>query len=365
MLLSFRNLRYKQQHNMEQQIQNNSYPVSNKLTKGTLKVSLNHGILIELADAKLEPTMNEVQALLREILQIPPDYSVLILNNNRNLERSGIFSMLNFSKGIRGGFLDTGSCSSTAIIDARKYFDVEIISSSRESCYSYIPQCNWIPYNISFLHLTSTNGLQGNRVSKFPKVSVPVLCDRSADLFNAQISFNFFDMVYAHGCAGKIIPEHLSIICIRDSLLEKSTFTLFNEPLTENGINQAIESNFDDMFLFYHRLMGFKANGGLQNNVSRLCRCSLSLYREIERNTKFRAIVNPKDRSVHAVRFCVANPEDEFRLIVQLDKENINIVDRLPQGDLLVNLEKYKEDEILELINSMQCFELNYNNENN
>lgn len=111
------------------------------------------------------------------------------------------------------------------------------------------------------------------------------------------------------------------------------------------------------MFIFHHWLTDFKSNGGLEANVSRLCTLSSTLYREIERNTKLRATVNPKDRSVHAVRFFVANPEDEFIFILQLDKENINIVDRLPQGDFLVDLTKYEEEGIFQLINTMQCFE--------
>lgn len=340
---------------MEEQYPNKGYPNYKQLEKIIVDPVSGRSIQAKISDPRVQLKMESIQRSIRQLLQIPADFHILILENGR-LENANIFSLLNFSRDIKGGFLDTGSRSFVAIKEARKIFDVEVIGSSRESAYSYIPQCDWIPHNISFLHITSTNELQGNRVSKFPNISLPIIFDRSADLFTDQISFHGLDLVYAHG-DDEIVPQNLSIILIRDSLLKTISSSVFANPILIKNNHNDIEIKFKDLFLLHQTLEALKENGGVAGQISRISRLSMPLYREIERNTKFVAMLNVKDRSVQAIRFFVAKVEDEFKFASLLDQKDLNILKRSPQGDFLILLQKYKEDEIFKLIGIMQEFE--------
>ncbi|UKT65088.1 hypothetical protein [Pedobacter mucosus] len=327
----------------------------NKLERLIFEPSSDRLILNKSGNEQVHQKIEDIQRLLRRLLNIPSDYRVLIFDN-RGLENNNVFALLNFSNDLRAGFLDTGSRSSAAIIAARKYFNVEIIGSSRESAYSYVPGCDWIPHNISFLHLTSTNELQGNQISKFPKLALPLICDYSADLFCSKVAFKNLDLIYAHGGCF-IMPENLTTIFIRDSLLQTGPLALFNNPFLVNKIQDGIVPRFKDLFVLKHSLTELEANGGVVENVRHLSRFSNTFYREIDRNKKFFAIVNSKDRSMKAIRFFVTNVEDEFRFILMLDKNDINIVKRSPHGDFLISLLECKEEEIFQLVNVIQEFE--------
>ena len=340
---------------MEEQNSNKGYPKYKQLEKIIVDPVSDSFIQAKISDPRVQLKIENIQVLIRDLLQIPMDFHILILEHSR-LENANIFSLLNFSKDIKGGFMDTGSRSSVAIKEARKIFDVEVIGSSRESAYSYIPQCDWIPHNISFLHITSTNELQGNRIFKFPKISLPIICDRSADLFSDQISFHGLDLVYAHG-DDEIVPQTLSIILIRDSILKTISSSTFANPILIQNIHKGIEIKFKDLFLLHHSLKTLHQNGGVAEKISRISRLSLPLYLEIERNTKFKAMVNVKDRSLQAIRFFAANAEDEFSFALLLDQKDLNILERSPHGDFLILLQKFREDEIFNLIGIMQEFE--------
>ena len=342
---------------MEEQNPNKGYPKYKELEKIIADPVSGSSIQGKISDPRVQLKMESIQVSILELLQMPADFHILILEHGR-LENANIFSLLNFSRDIKGGFLDTGSRSSVTIKEARKIFDVEVIGSSRESAYNYIPQCDWIPHNISFLHITSTNELQGNRISNFPKISLPIICDRSADLFSDQIFFHVLDLIYAHG-DDEIVPANFSIILIRDSLLKTISSSIFANPILKQNIHNDIEIKFKDLFLLHHSLKTLHLNGGVLEKISRISMLSLALYREIERNTKFTAIVNVRDRSLQAVRFFTANAEDEFCFALFLDQKDLNILERSPHGDFLVLLQKCDEAEIFRLIGTMQEFEQN------
>ncbi|RYD73051.1 MAG: hypothetical protein EOP55_17740, partial [Sphingobacteriales bacterium] len=181
---------------MEAQKQISKLQHCNNCEKGNGILLSDSVILTCASGGEFKPGIHSLQVLLREILDVPLNFHVLLVDRRKSAHGS-IFSILNFSKDVKGGFLETGNRSSATISQARKIFDVEVIGSSRESAFSYIPQCDWIPFDISFLHITSTEDLQANRIPKFPKVSLPVICDRSADLFTNFISFDKFDLIYA------------------------------------------------------------------------------------------------------------------------------------------------------------------------
>jgi len=341
---------------MEEQNPNKGYPKYKELEKIIVDPVSGSSIQAKISDPRVQLKMESIEVLIRQLLQISEDFHILVLEHSR-LENANIFSLLNFSRDIKGGFLDTGSRSTGTINEARKIFDVEVIGSSRESAYTYIPQCDWIPHNISFLHITSTNELQGNRISNFPKISLPIICDRSADLFSDQISFHGLDLIYAHG-DDEIVPANYSIILIRDSLLKTISSSIFATRMLIQNIYDYNRIKFNDLFLLHHSLKTLHQNGGVAQKVSRISRLSLALYREIERNTKFRPIVNVKDRSLQAIRFFVAMAADEFRFALLLDNNDLNIIEKSPHADFLILLKKCKENEISKLIGIMQEFEV-------
>lgn len=297
-----------------------------------------------------------IQTRISSLLNVPSDYHILLYDLNQVLGVN-LFEPLKLKENSRCGFLDTGSRSSLMISLARNYHEVEIISSSRESNYNYVPNSDWIPFNISFLHFTSTNENDGNRKTRFPKVQIPLLLDMSSDLFSTKVVVEDFSMIYAVG-NNQIIPEDLCLVIIQNRFLTNAGYKLLADPGLVGKIGQFGQRVFKSMFLLDHNLRELEKAGGTIEFRKRYEKLSKMLYKEIERNSKFCCSVNPADRAVIAVRFSTLSTDDILSFAAHLDAGNCDVVTWYGQSEFLVLLEKFPEREITQLICLMQEFEL-------
>jgi len=305
---------------------------------------------------QIQSKLQEIEIILLELLGLDEHYQILIYNKTQDMQRN-IFSLLSVSGDTRAAFLDSGSRSNEAILSARKFLEVEVIASSRESAYSYVPSCEWIPYNVSFIHLTSTNEMQGNRLTKFPKVALPLLCDASADLFSALLPLSEFSITYANG-GNEFLPEDLMLLIVKKTYMHKAGLDSFRNKNPVHHKNHYAGVSFMSLFVFHHHLSALSKNGGIPGQAAVVEKRAQILYREIERNTRFHAVVNPKDRSPLSLRFYVSQSADRYRFVLALDKQNSHIVEWSEHGDFLVSTIRSSDEEILQLVEIMQRFEL-------
>ena len=310
---------------------------------------------LEAKDEQLCRKLDQIKTLLNSLLKIPARYEVFICRH-ADPEINSIFSMLDLSGYSRTAFLDTGSRSLAAINGARNYLEPEISGSSGASLYSYVPKCNWIPFGISFLHFTSTNELQGNTMRNVPEISVPLICDKSADLFSSVTNFAKFELVYATGGCG-IIPENITLVFCKANTAFRPLEQFISGDYSAKMRLNLLTGNFTDLFVLHHKLLQFESDGGIETEKKRLAGIAGMLYKEIRRNTKLQALVNPADCSDISVRFSLKKQQEYYSFMKSMDSEHSNVLKLSPHGDFLVNVSNLTQDAAFSMVSVMQDFE--------
>lgn len=146
---------------------------------------------------------DEIQASaetrLRNILQVPEEFSVLFLQGGASLQ----FAMvpMNFlPKDGKAGYITTGSFAKKAYSEARKVGNAEIIASSEENSFKTLPTVpgSAISADLAYVHYTSNNTIYGTQWQVWPaRRQVPVVADMSSDVLSRPIDVNQFDLIYA------------------------------------------------------------------------------------------------------------------------------------------------------------------------
>ena len=116
--------------------------LSESAIKNTADAIVNfNGIGLSIAEIshrskEFEPVIREAELLFKELLDIPDGYHVLFLGGGASLQ----FAMIPFNLfRNKAAYLDTGSWASKAIKEAKLFGQVDVVASSKESNYNFIP----------------------------------------------------------------------------------------------------------------------------------------------------------------------------------------------------------------------------------
>ncbi len=155
--------------------------------------------------------------LVRDLLGVPSNYDVLFLQGGASTQFFQIPH--NFLK-TKAAYLDTGVWSNKAIKEAKLYGEVQIIGSSKEWNYNFVPQTYDLPTDVDYIHITSNNTIYGTQMMQFPKTTVPLICDMSSDIFSRPVNVSDFAMIYA-GAQKNMGPAGATLVIIRQDMYEK------------------------------------------------------------------------------------------------------------------------------------------------
>ncbi|MEY3577503.1 MAG: hypothetical protein RL394_1087 [Bacteroidota bacterium] len=143
-----------------------------------------------------ESVVSEAMDLVRELMQLDGNKEVMFLHGGASTQ---FFQVpMNFlSKDKRAAYLDGGVWGSKAIKEAKLFGDVEVVASSKDLNYSYIPTGYAIPNNAAYFHYTTNNTIEGTQMQGIPSTSVPLIADMSSDILSCSMDFNRFSFIYA------------------------------------------------------------------------------------------------------------------------------------------------------------------------
>jgi phosphoserine aminotransferase len=82
----------------------------------------------------------------------------------------------------KAAYIDTGVWANKAIKEAKLFGDINVVASSKDQNYSFIPKDYTIPTDCDYLHITSNNTIYGTQMSAFPNSPIPLICDMSSDI---------------------------------------------------------------------------------------------------------------------------------------------------------------------------------------
>ena len=254
--------------------------------------------------------MDNAVALVKELLEVPVGYSVLFLQGGASTQF--LMSAMNLLKtNGKAAYLNTGTWSDKAIKEAKKFGEVDVLASSKDKNYSYIPKDYVVGTDFDYLHFTSNNTIFGTQYQEFPKVSENTLlvCDMSSDIFSRKIDTSKFDLIYA-GAQKNMGPAGATLVIVKDEILNKTGRSI--PTMLDYSTHIAKESMFNTppVFPIYVSMLTLewlKKNGGIewveeQNNAK-----AALLYNEIDTNPNFRGVAAIEDRSKMNVTFVLTD----------------------------------------------------------
>lgn len=162
------------------------------------------------------------EQLAKDVFGIPEDYKVIFMQGGASLQFAAVPLNLLGDQGT-ADYINTGSWSKKAIQEAGKLGKkINVISSSEDQNYNYIPKTYTINPQAEYLHITSNNTIFGTQWSSYPESgNVPLVCDMSSDIGCRPLDISKFGLIYA-GAQKNMGPSGVTIVIIREELLEKS-----------------------------------------------------------------------------------------------------------------------------------------------
>jgi phosphoserine aminotransferase len=261
---------------------------------------------------EFEAVVDETIRLVKELLNVPEGYSVLFLQGGASTQ----FSMVPMNllpEGQSAAYLDSGSWASKALKEAKLFGDVNVVASSKDSNYAFIPKDYEVPADAAYFHCTSNNTIFGTEMFNFPKTSVPIVSDMSSDIFSRVINVSDFGLIYA-GAQKNMGPAGVTLVIVKDELIGKSGRKL--PSMLDYKIHAENKSlyNTPPVFSIYVSMLNLqwlKSKGGVaaieQENIAK----ANALYEEIDRNPLFKSPCAQEDRSRMNVCFVMENKELE------------------------------------------------------
>jgi phosphoserine aminotransferase len=269
-----------------------------------------------------ESVMEEARELIKELMQLDGDHEVLFLHGGATTQFMQVpMNLLNEKE--TASYADTGVWSTKALKEAKLFGNVDIVCSSKESNYNFIPKDFAIPNESSYFHITTNNTIYGTQWQQIPKVGMPLIADMSSDIFSRKMDFNSFSLIFA-GAQKNMGAAGATLVVVNKQILGKVKRAI--PPIMDyrNHIQAKSMLNTPPVFAVYVSMLTLrwlKENGGpeamekLNNEKSDL------LYNAIDKSKIFKGTVLKEDRSKMNVCFVMDDPEKE-KAFLEFSKQN-------------------------------------------
>ena len=291
--------------------------VIKKASESILNFNNDNLSLIEISH-RSKPFVNVMQNardLVRELLSVPNNYSILFLQGGASLE----FLMAPYNLLSLDGecaYINTGAWSVKAIQEAKKLGNTLVIGDSSDKNFNYIPKNLTFPKNLDYLHYTSNNTIYGTQFKSYPETDNILVCDMSSDIFSKKIDINKFGLIYA-GAQKNMGPAGTTLIIVKNEILGKNGRDIPTMLDYQKHIEKESMFNTPPVFSVYVSMLTLewlKQQGGVSEIEKINNEKALMLYNEIDRNPLFEGYAKLEDRSIMNATFNLLDKklEDKF-----------------------------------------------------
>ena len=258
-----------------------------------------------------EAVNNEAMALFRELLNIPDNYKILFLGGGASTQ---FFEVpYNFLEK-KAGYVNTGVWAKKAIKEAKNFGEVQVLASSEDKNFTYIPKGYAIPTDLDYLHITTNNTIYGTEYHTDIDSPVPVIADMSSDILSRPVDVSKYAMIYG-GAQKNLAPAGVAFAIIREDMLDKIVRDLPTMVSFRTHVENGSMFNTPPVFPIYvlkETLKWLKSIGGVPEIYRRNQAKAALLYDEIDRNPLFRGTVDKEDRSLMNICFVMADGYEEL-----------------------------------------------------
>ncbi len=258
-----------------------------------------------------DEVMAEADALFRELLRIPDNYKIFYVGGGAS---TMFYEVAANFLGKKAGYVNTGVWSKKAIKEAKRYGEVEIVASSDDRDFTYIPKGFAIPEDLDYLHITTNNTIYGTEYHEDIASPVPLIADMSSDILSRPVDVTKYAMIYG-GAQKNLAPAGAVFAIIREDMLDKIVRDLPTMVSFRTHVENNSMFNTPPVFPIYvlkETLKWLKSIGGVEEIYRRNVEKAQLLYDEIDRNPLFRGTVAKEDRSLMNICFVMADGYEEL-----------------------------------------------------
>jgi phosphoserine aminotransferase len=271
-----------------------------------------------------QSVMDETVQTAKELMKLDADHEVLFLHGGATTQFFQVpMNLLNENQ--TAAYLDCGVWGSKAIKEARLYGNVEVVASSKDKNYTYIPKGFSIPKTAAYFHYTTNNTIEGTEMFSIPETEVPLVADMSSDILSHEMDFNRFALIYA-GAQKNIGAAGVNMVVIRRDILGKVNRKLPGMIDYQKQIEAGSMLNTPPVFAIYVCLLTLrwlKKMGGV-SAIEQINREKAELlYRTLDEKDGFKPTVAVEDRSRMNVVFLIPDPVLEKRFLDACKEQNM------------------------------------------
>lgn len=169
-----------------------------------------------------EPIIQDAEAMVRKLMNVPENYKVLFLQGGGSTQ----FAMVAQNLGIHSGkaaYIETGVWAKKAAAEAKKLgVDVDVIASSKDKGYSYIPRVEKVEGDYDYVYICMNNTIMGTHYEYLPETGdIPLVADISSCVLSEPLDISKFGMVFA-GAQKNLAPAGVTLVIIREDLITDS-----------------------------------------------------------------------------------------------------------------------------------------------
>ena len=261
----------------------------------------------------------ETEAILRELMGIPEDYSVLMLQGGATLQFAAVAMNLMTGSGT-ADYIDSGNFAHGALVEAGKYGNARCVASSREENYIRIPKWNEADFNpnADYFYITTNNTIFGTRYSELPKTgNVPLVADMSSNILSEVYNVRDFGVIFA-GAQKNIGPAGLTIVIVRNDLLGRA---MPNTPKVIDWKKEADNGSMLNTPSTYPIYMAglcmkwLKKQGGVAGIEKVNIEKANMLYNFLDESKLFKGTAEAGSRSRMNVTFVTGNPDTDAQFV--------------------------------------------------
>ncbi|MDI3527566.1 MAG: phosphoserine aminotransferase, partial [Tenuifilum sp.] len=256
---------------------------------------------------EFDAIIEETKALWRELLNIPENYHILFLGGGASLQ----FCMIPYNLlQKKAAYLDTGTWASKAIKEAKLFGEVEVVASSSDKNYSYIPKGFNIPTDADYFHITTNNTIYGTEIKEDIDCPVTLVADMSSDIMSRPVDIKKYGLIYG-GAQKNVGPAGVTFVIIREDILgkvERQIPTMLNYKTHIDKGSMFNTPPCGAIYTMRETLKWLKGIGGVEKINELNKKKAELLYNAIDNSKMFVGTAEKDSRSIMNVCF-VMKPE--------------------------------------------------------
>ena len=254
---------------------------------------------------------------LRDLMNIPEDYDVVFLQGGATQQFSAV--PLNLMVNKKADYIDSGNFAHLAAEEGKRYGEVNVVASSREDVYTYVPDVNAIKYDddADYVHITQNNTIYGTRFVELPKCKAPIVCDASSMILSEEMDVTKYGAIYA-GAQKNIGPSGLCVLIVKHDLIGHAMDIcpkLLNWQIQVEKGSMYNTPNTWGIYLAGLTFEWLKSIGGVKAVEAVNIEKAAMMYDFLDNSKLFKATAQPKYRSRMNVTFVTGDADKDAAFV--------------------------------------------------